>query len=85
MKRIVCACCGADDFVYRDGMRICQYCNSRYELEKDERGPRTSVVSLNSDIDRLLAKCKADPKNAKRYASLILDIDPTNREAKKYI
>jgi hypothetical protein len=33
----------------------------------------------------LLRKCQDDPLQAKRYASLVLDIDPSNKEAARYI
>ena len=45
----------------------------------------TGGISLDSDIERLLKKCKEDPKNARKYANLILDIDPDNTEAYKYL
>ena len=31
------------------------------------------------------SKCKEDPVNAKKYANLVLDIDPHNVEALKYV
>lgn len=40
-------------------------------------------ISLNSDIERLLNKCKTDPKNKRKYINLILDIDPDNTEIYK--
>lgn len=85
MRQLVCPNCGAGDFVYKDGIKICKYCNSRYELTEEEKPKKTTHVSLLSDIDILLEKCKTDPARAKKYAGLILDIDPTNREAKKYL
>lgn len=84
MKDSSCPNCGAISFIYKDGAKFCKYCNSRYETE--EESVRKSVeISLLSDIDILLEKCKADPLNAKKYAGLILDIDPTNSEAKRYL
>ena len=44
-----------------------------------------SGISLDDDISRLLSKCKEDPVNAKKYANLVLDIDPHNVEALKYV
>ena len=43
-----------------------------------------STIALDDDVKRLLEKCKTDPKNARRYANLILDIDPDNEEALNY-
>ena len=40
-------------------------------------------ISLNSDIERLLQKCKTDPKNKQKYINLILDIDPDNTDVYK--
>jgi hypothetical protein len=47
--------------------------------------PKASVISVSSDIEALLQKCREDPRNRKRYAGLILDIDPTNPEAQQYL
>lgn len=85
MTQIFCSNCGADIFIYKDGVKICKYCNSRFELTEEDKPKKTAEVTLQTDIDILLEKCKADPARAKKYAGLILDIDPTNREAKKYL
>ena len=44
-----------------------------------------STIDLDDDVSRLLAKCKREPKNARKYANLILDIDPDNQEARRYL
>ena len=49
------------------------------------RSGTASGIALDDDLVRLLAKCKADPKNARKYANLILDIDPDNEEALNYL
>ena len=85
MKQSFCSNCGADAFIFKDGYKVCKYCNSRYDLDRSDIPSKKSEVSLLSDIDILLQKCKDDPLHAKKYAGLILDIDPTNREAKKYL
>lgn len=85
MKQTVCSNCGADVFIYKDGFKVCKFCNSRYSLDETEKPQKKAVVSVQSDIERLLEKCKADPARARKYAGLILDIDPTNKEAKKYL
>lgn len=85
MRQLVCPNCGAGDFTYMDGIRTCKYCNSRYELTEEERPKKATQVSLQSDIDLLLEKCKADPAHARKYAELILDIDPTNNAVWKYL
>jgi len=30
-------------------------------------------------------KCRTDPANARRYAKLVLDLDPTNAQARAYL
>lgn len=85
MKQEVCINCGSHSFIYKNGAKYCEYCNTKYELSDDERRRTNTTVSLQSDIDILLEKCIADPAHAKKYANLILDIDPTNKEAKKYL
>lgn len=85
MKQSICPNCGADIFIYKDGVKMCKFCNSRFSLEGEGQTQKNSEVSLRDDIARLLEKCKTDPLRARKYAGLILDIDPTNREAKKYL
>ena len=79
MKQERCPNCGGSDFTEKDGYRICKYCDSKFKIE-----PETEI-SLLDDIERLLRKCKTDPKRARKYASLVLDLDPTNKEARKYL
>jgi hypothetical protein len=54
-------------------------------LTAEEMPQKLSNISLNDDIKSLLNKCKNDPTNARRYASLVLDIDPTNSEARRFL
>lgn len=79
MKLIMCECCGADDLQEKDGLIVCNYCGSKFKK------PASSTIALNDDIQRLLDKCKKEPGNARKYANLILDIDPTNKEALEYL
>ncbi len=81
MAEFRCACCGASDFRIEKGYRICNYCDTKHEAEVKKE----SRISLDDDIAVLLRKCKTEPRNARKYANLILDIDPTNKEAMKYI
>ena len=85
MKKLVCANCGANLFTDQGGVKVCQFCDSQHKPEKTDKPKKQSTISLQSDIDRLLQKCKSDPARASRYAGLVLDIDPTNKEAKKYL
>ena len=85
MRLIKCTQCGSDEFVRDNGFMICKYCGARFAVEKEDLGVRQSSISLDSDIEALLKKCRTDPRNAKRYANLILDIDPDNEEAYRYL
>lgn len=85
MKLEVCKQCGANEFLEVPGYRICKFCKSRFVLIKEEQMPVNTDINLRSDVDALLEKCKKDPSNARKYANLVLDIDPNNNEAKKFI
>ncbi|MFR5849407.1 MAG: TFIIB-type zinc finger domain-containing protein [Faecalibacterium sp.] len=84
-KQFICKNCGASDFYDKDGFRICKYCNSKFIIETQDVIQKGSSIALNDDIQMLLNKCRQDPWNARRYANLILDIDPQNRDAIKYL
>ena len=101
MEGLICKNCGANSLERKDGYWICPYCDSRFAISREGscigvsvRGNHqpalshnnvNSSIALEDDIQRLLKKCKTDPKNARKYASLILDIDPDNVEVYKYI
>lgn len=85
MKQLVCERCGGNDFEEQNGFRICKYCDTRYVNQIEDTPQKNSIISIESDIKRLLNKCDTDPSNAVRYAGLVLDIDPGNSEAAKYI
>ena len=85
MKITTCEKCGGGDFVDRDGYRICQYCGTKYLITDEDVPRKSSSIALENDISILLQKCRDDPVNASRYASLVLDMDPGNTEAVKYL
>ena len=97
MKQIKCSSCGADELIENGGFLVCSYCRSKFAIEQDDKHIYNAIknssgqkfsgtnIALNEDVQRLLDKCKNEPKNARRYANLILDIDPTNKEALKYL
>jgi len=84
MKLVECARCGSTELTEHDGYIVCAYCQSKYVPQADETLAKKTTIGLGSDIEALLKKCKEDPVNRRRYASLILDIDPTNQEANQY-
>ena len=85
MKLIKCETCGSSDFVTKGNSRICRFCGAEYQLFKEDVGVKDTSIDLNDDILRLLQKAKDEPEKAKKYANLILDIDPTNKEALKLL
>ena len=85
MKIVICERCGGGEFDDRDGYRICQYCNTKYLITPEDVTQKESSIALDNDIKMLLQKCRDDPANAHRYASLILDLDPGNVAAVKYL
>ena len=101
MEALVCKNCGANALTRKNDYMYCPYCDSRFAITREERSSGlfgsnghhatlshsgvNSSIALDDDVARLLAKCKADPKNARKYANLILNIDPDNEEALKYL
>lgn len=85
MKEIRCRSCGSTELIKIGEILKCRYCGTEHKSSLTERSLKRTSISLNSDVEALLQKCKHDPKHAKRYANLILDIDPTNQEALKYL
>jgi hypothetical protein len=66
------------------GFVVCTYCQSRFERRISASPPRESVIGVADDVESLLRRCRDDPANSRRLASLVLDIDPTNQEARQY-
>ena len=85
MKIMTCERCGGDSFIEQDGYRICRYCKSKFLITNEDVSHPASSIALNDDVQRLLRMCHDDPVNVRRYATLILDIDPSNEEATKYL
>ena len=85
MKLVECTRCGSKELFEENGYVVCAYCQSRFAPQADDVPQRDTVIGVQSDIQVLLQKCKDDPANRRRYASLILDIDPTNHEATEYL
>jgi uncharacterized Zn finger protein (UPF0148 family) len=85
VKLVKCTRCGSRELSEDDGYFVCAYCQSRFVPQSDDILQRETVIDVHSDIQALLQKCRDDPVNRRRYAGLILDIDPTNRAARDYL
>lgn len=89
MNLVVCKCCGAKELQRNNGFIVCEYCGARFTIdaEKDTGfvARKDSMIALTDDVQRLLDKIKREPRNARKYANLILDIDPDNEAALKYL
>lgn len=85
MKLIECERCGSASLFGEGNYVVCEYCRSRYLRSPEEVPPTNTTLDLGSDIRMLLERCRREPANRRRYANLILDIDPANQEALKYL
>ena len=85
LKAIVCEKCGSNDWIEMPGFRKCKFCGTIYQLTAEDQPIKESSIDIQSDVQALLQKCESDPMNAKKYANLVLDIDPTNGDAMKYL
>ena len=85
MKIVSCEKCGSRDFFEKDGYRVCCYCLTKYIIQAEDVSVRATSIAIDEDVKRLLQKCRDDPAHAGKYASLALDIDPNNAEAKEYL
>ncbi len=100
MEALICKNCGSNALVRKNDYMVCPYCDSRFAITREERSSGlfgsshhttlshsgvNSSIALDDDVARLLEKCRTDPRNARKYANLVLDIDPHNREAFKYL
>ena len=85
MEAIKCSSCGASEWIEQDGYRKCAYCGTVFQLTVADKIFKQSSIALHDDVQQLLEKCKNEPRNARKYANLILDIDPTNKDVYKYL
>lgn len=85
MKVVECSRCGSKELLAEGGYLQCLFCRSKFEIPKQKTPKKDTAINVLDDIQQLLKKCEDDPLNRIRYASLILDIDPTNQEASKYL
>lgn len=81
MKAYVCPNCRSSSFLIEGKKRTCEFCGSEFYDDT----PSETNIDLQGDIAKLLDKCKKEPWHASLYAGLVLDIDPFNEEAWKYL
>ena len=85
MKIVRCSICGGNELYEENGYLVCSHCGSKHKKTKEDVGARESTIDLNADLLLLIEKLKSDPFNAKKYATLILEIDPSNEDALKIL
>jgi hypothetical protein len=85
MKLVECTKCGSNELLEEGGYVVCAYCRLKFVPGAGDRPNAGAAISVYDDIRDLLEKCKHDPANRRRYANLILDLDPTNVEAMQYL
>jgi hypothetical protein len=85
MKLVSCTRCGSKELFEESGYVVCDYCRSRFVPQSGDLPNKESVIGVYSDVQLLLQKCRDDPANRRRYAALILDLDPTNQAVQMYL
>lgn len=85
MKEFRCTNCGATAMAEEGRYMFCVYCGSKFLIQPSDIPQQSAGMSLRSDIEILLEKCQKEPHNARKYANLILDIDPLNKAALRYL
>ncbi len=85
MKASECTKCKSNELYEDNGYLVCAYCRVKFVRSSGERPDIVSAIAIIDDVERLLSKCINDPLNKRRYANLILDIDPHNAVAKSYL
>ena len=85
VRLLKCTRCGSKELSSENGYVVCAYCQSRFSPQTGDLPAKETTIGVHSDVQALLQRCKDDPANRRRYANLILDIDPTNLEAIQYL
>jgi hypothetical protein len=85
MKLVECSKCGSNELFEESGFVVCAYCRLKFVPSSGDLPNSGAAISVFDDIQELLGKCRSDPANKRRYANLILDLDPTNSEAAQFL
>ena len=85
MKDVVCKSCVSHELYKENGYLVCKYCGTRYLITAEDIPEKEANISLTGDVERLLQRCREDPSRARKCAERILEIDPTNAEARRIL
>ena len=85
MTKLSCENCGSNELVEEKGYLVCRYCGTRHRILPEERAAPHSTIAWKEDVAVLLQKCREDPARASKYAERILEMDPGNLEARRYL
>ena len=81
MLEIVCKNCGSNDFEQDGRNMTCRFCGSKFILDKEHDSVKETTIALNEDVVQLLHRWRENPAEGDKYAKLILQIDPNNKQA----
>ena len=84
MKIINCTGCGSKELIEEDGLVVCAFCMTKYVPDQSTTPSAATSIGVGADVNDLIMKARHDPPNAARYYKLVLDLDPTNAEARAY-
>ncbi len=85
MWQFTCENCGSKEYTVQKKKVICAYCHTCYKAQKGDPFTFGAKIDLMDDINILVSKCIKEPHNAKRYANIILEMDPYNQFARRYV
>lgn len=85
MRPIECSRCGSNELFDELEYIICAFCRVQFVRGPEDRKTPDTQISMFNDVQALLTRCRLEPENQKRLARLVLDIDPTNPDAPKYL
>lgn len=85
MFQFICLNCGSQEYIEEGRFIKCTYCGTRFKKQNKDGFSQGVTIDLTDDVSRLLEMCKKEPQKIIRYANLILEIDPYNKQAKKYL
>lgn len=85
MFQFICPNCASHEYKEEGKFIKCAYCETRFKKEQKDSFSQGVAIDLTDDVSRLLQLCKKDPSNRRRYVNLILEMDPYNKMARKYI